>query len=481
MKRYETVIGLECHAQLLTISKLFCGCQSRFGAQPNTNVCPVCIGLPGALPVLNRGAVELAVRMALAVGCRVNETSVFARKNYFYPDLPKGYQISQYDRPIAEFGSVLLGKEFENKRVSIERIHIEEDAGKLSHGGDTGHVSKSGVDFNRSGVPLIEIVSKPELSSPEEAAEYAGALKEILEYTEVSDADMEKGNFRFDGNVSVRPLGVSVLGTKVEVKNLNSFRFLSRALTYEVNRQIDVIESGGKVIQETRLYDDNVGCTITMRSKEEAHDYRYFPEPDLPPLNLERVFIEQIRKDIPELPADKRKRFETSYGIPSYDASVLTTSRQLADYFEAATKKSNNPKATSNWIMSELLRKVKEMNVSISELLVKPHDFGELIALVENGVISGKIGKRVFEAMFETGETPEAIVEREGLSQISDTSAIEAIVGEVVCDNATQIKEFLEGKTKVLGFLVGQVMKASQGRVNPKLARETLLRLIEKR
>jgi aspartyl-tRNA(Asn)/glutamyl-tRNA(Gln) amidotransferase subunit B len=357
MTAYETVIGLECHAQLLTRTKLFCGCRAGFGDSPNTNVCPVCIGLPGALPVLNRRAVELATRMALAVGCRVNRNSVFARKNYFYPDLPKGYQISQYDRPLAEEGGLEIQTESGRKRIAIERIHMEEDAGKLLHEGFRDAATKSGVDFNRSGVPLIEIVSRPELSSPEEAVAYAESLREILQYAGVSDADMEKGNFRCDGNVSIRPRGASELGTKVEIKNLNSFRFLGRALAYEVERQAALLDAGSRVVQETRLYDPDEDETHPMRSKEEAHDYRYFPDPDLPLLKLSAGRVDEIRSALPELPRAKRERFEAALGLPEYDAQVLTSSRSLADFFEAAARRSGNPKATSNWVMSDVLRK----------------------------------------------------------------------------------------------------------------------------
>ena len=479
MTEYETVIGLECHAQLLTETKLFCGCRARFGAPPNTNICPVCIGLPGALPVLNGRAVELAARMAFAVGCRVNETSIFARKNYFYPDLPKGYQISQYDRPLAEDGEVCIRLDDANKRIRIERIHMEEDAGKLLHDGFTGSSTKSGVDLNRSGVPLIEIVSHPDLSSPEEATQYAQAVKEILEYTEVSDADMEKGNFRCDGNVSVRRVGTSELGTKVELKNINSFRFLARALAYEVERQIAACESGERIVQETRLYDPDADRTVSMRSKEDAHDYRYFPEPDLPPLVLEPTWLEEQKRKLPELPEARRARLQSDYDIPAYDAKVLTSSRARADYFEAAAKRSKNGKATSNWMMSELLRKLKESGMAIEKLPVTPEAFGELIELVERGTLSGKMGKDVFEKMFSSGDGPAAIVEREGLGQISDSAAIEELVRTVIANNPEQVAELKVGKDKVIGWMVGQIMKASRGQANPQLARETLVRLLE--
>jgi aspartyl-tRNA(Asn)/glutamyl-tRNA(Gln) amidotransferase subunit B len=475
---WETVIGLECHAQLLTRTKLFCSCEASFGSPPNTNVCPVCLGLPGALPVLNRLAVELAARMALAVSCRVNLESIFARKNYFYPDLPKGYQISQYDRPLAEHGTVEIAAGEGRKRVRIERIHMEEDAGKLLHEGFSDARSKSGVDFNRSGVPLIEIVSEPGLSSPEEAVTYAQTLKEILEYTGVSDADMEKGNFRCDGNVSVRRPGARELGTKVEIKNLNSFRFLGRALSYEVKRQADVLESGGAVVQETRLYDPDGDRTIPMRSKEEAHDYRYFPDPDLPPLTLGPDWIDVVRSQIPELASAKRARLEKDYQLPSYDAEVLTSSSELADYFEAAARAAGNPKAASNWVMSDVLRTLKETGGSLSSLPVSGEALGALVRLVEEGAISGTVGKEVFEKMVASGESAEAIVAREGLAQISDASAVAELVREVIAAHPAQAAQYRNGEEKVLGFLVGRVMKASSGKANPKLARETLSKLL---
>jgi aspartyl-tRNA(Asn)/glutamyl-tRNA(Gln) amidotransferase subunit B len=478
MSAYETVIGLECHAQLLTRTKLFCACRAGFGDAPNTNVCPVCVGLPGALPVLNRRAVELATRMALAVSCRVNRDSVFARKNYFYPDLPKGYQISQYDRPLAEDGGVEIEAGSGRKRIGIERIHMEEDAGKLLHEGFRDAAAKSGVDFNRSGVPLIEIVSRPELSSPEEAVAYAESLREILIYTGVSDADMEKGNFRCDGNVSLRPRGASGLGTKVEIKNLNSFRFLGRALAHEVERQAAVLESGSRVIQETRLYDPDADETHPMRSKEEAHDYRYFPDPDVPPLKLRAELVEEIARSIPELPSAKRERFAKEYGLPSYDASVLTTSRGLADYFEAAARRSGNPKATSNWVMSDVLRKLKETPTPPEAFAIAPEALGELIELVDRGKVSVKMAKEVFEKMYASGESAELILSREGLSQISDPAAIERIARTVVDAHPEAVAQYRSGDEKVLSFFVGQVMKATKGQANPKLAREALVRIL---
>jgi aspartyl-tRNA(Asn)/glutamyl-tRNA(Gln) amidotransferase subunit B len=478
MTQYETVIGLECHAQLLTRSKLFCGCRAGFGDPPNANVCPVCVGLPGALPVLNRRAVELAARMALAVSCRINPSSVFARKNYFYPDLPKGYQISQYDRPLAEEGAVEIQTASGRKRIAIERIHMEEDAGKLLHEGFRDASTKSGVDFNRSGVPLIEIVSRPELSSPEEAVAYAESLREILQYAEVSDADMEKGNFRCDGNVSLRPRGSSELGTKVEIKNLNSFRFLGRALAYEVARQAALLDDGARVVQETRLYDPDADETHPMRSKEEAHDYRYFPDPDLPPLKLGVEEIEDIRRGLPELPAAKRARFTAELGLPAYDAEVLTGSRALADYFEEAARRSGNPKAASNWVMSDVLRKLKESQASIEAFPITPAALSDLVALVDQGAVSGKMAREVFEKMYAGGGEAAAIIEREGLSQISDPAAIEQAVRSLVDSRPDLVAQYRAGEEKVLGFFVGQVMKATKGQANPKLAREILVRVL---
>ncbi len=478
MTDYETVIGLECHAQLLTRTKLFCGCRAAFGDPPNRNVCPVCVGLPGALPVLNRRAVELAARMSLAVSCRVNRESIFARKNYFYPDLPKGYQISQYDRPLAEDGFVEIETGSGRKRIGIERIHMEEDAGKLLHEGFPDASTKSGVDFNRSGVPLIEIVSRPELSSPEEAVLYAESLREILQYAGVSDADMEKGNFRCDGNVSLRPRDSSKLGTKVEIKNLNSFRFLGRALAYEVERQAALLDAGSRVVQETRLYDPDADETHPMRSKEEAHDYRYFPDPDLPPLRLSAVELDEIARGLPELPAAKRARFTAVLGLPAYDAQVLTGSRALADYFEAAARRSGNPKAASNWVMSDVLRKLKEAPAPMEAFPISPDALGDLVALVDRGTLSGKTARDVFEKMYASGESAAAIVEREGLTQISDPGTIEAVVRSLVEARPDLAAQCRGGDEKILGYFVGQVMKATKGQANPKLARELLVRIL---
>jgi aspartyl-tRNA(Asn)/glutamyl-tRNA(Gln) amidotransferase subunit B len=403
---------------------------------------------------------------------------VFARKNYFYPDLPKGYQISQYDRPLAENGGVEIESASGRKRIGIERIHMEEDAGKLLHEGFRDASSKSGVDFNRSGVPLIEIVSRPELSSPEEAIAYAEALREILLYTGVSDADMEKGNFRCDGNVSLRPRGAPELGTKVELKNLNSFRFLGRALAFEVERQAALLDSGSRVVQETRLYDPDAGETLPMRTKEEAHDYRYFPDPDLPPLKLRPELVDEIARTLPELPSAKRQRFVAEHGLPPYDARVLTTSPGLADYFEAAARRAGNSKATSNWVMSDVLRKLKEAPGPVETFPVPPEALGELIELVDQGKVSGKMAREVFEKMYGSGESAGKILSREGISQISDPAVIEQIARAVVEAHPDLVAQYRSGEEKVLSFFVGQVMKATKGQANPKLAREALVRIL---
>jgi len=473
---YEVVIGLEIHAQLLTKTKLFCGCSTRFGDPPNTHVCPVCLGLPGALPVLNRRAVELAIRMGLAVDCRISEASVFARKNYFYPDLPKGYQISQYDRPLAIGGKLRIG---DGEAIRLTRIHLEEDAGKLLHDGFEGSDRQSGVDYNRSGVPLIEIVSEPDLRSPEQAAEYAQGIKTILEYTEVSDANMEEGNLRCDVNVSLRPRGDEELGTKVEIKNLNSFRFLVRALEYETERQVETLSRGDKLVQETRLYDTASGTTISMRTKEEAHDYRYFPEPDLPVLRVSQEWTDEVRGKLPELPEAKRQRFVDEYKIPAYDAGVLTDSRSLADYFEATAAACGNAKAASNWIMSESLRKVKETGIPVDATPVTAQQLGEMLRLIEDGTISGKIAKDLFEKMYDTGESARGLVEKEGLTQITDRKALEEISRRVLEENPTQVEQYRKGKTKILGWLVGQVMKATRGKASPGVVGEVLEELLK--
>jgi len=457
--RFESVIGLEIHAQLLTASKIFCSCSTAFGAAPNTQVCPVCLGLPGPLPVLNREAVDLAVRAALALGCRIHESSVFARKNYFYPDLPKGYQISQYERPLAT-GGVLTG-------VGITRVHMEEDAGKSIHEGFADSDRKTYVDFNRSGVPLIEIVTEPDLRSAADAAAFFSRLREILVWLGVNDGNMEEGSLRCDANVSVRRAGETALGTKAEVKNLNSFRFLEKALDHEIERQIEIVASGGRVVQETRLWDPAAGHTVSMRSKEEAHDYRYFPEPDLPPLTVDAARVERIRADMPELPEARRRRFVDRYALPEYDATQLTQSREVSDYFEAAVAAGASPKVAGNWIIN-----IAGSSLSIERLT-------GLLALVEKNVISGSIAKTVFDTMIASGRTAEEIVAAEDLAQIDDEGQIARLVAEVLAKNASAVAQYRGGKTNAFGFLVGQVMKAGGGKANPKRVNELLKRVLE--
>jgi aspartyl-tRNA(Asn)/glutamyl-tRNA(Gln) amidotransferase subunit B len=480
LTQHEAVIGLEVHAQLLTRTKLFCSCPNRFGDAPNTNVCPVCLGLPGALPVLSRQAVTLALRAALATHCAVHEVSIWARKNYFYPDLPKGYQISQYERPLATEGHVEIpGSEGGLRRVRLQRIHMEEDAGKLLHEGFAWSDRKSGIDFNRSGIPLIEIVSHPDLRSPEDAHEYLTALKAVLLFTEVSDCNMEEGSLRCDANVSIRRRGQESFGTRSEIKNLNSFRHVAHALEYEIARQAAVVASGGQVVQETRLWDADRGETAPLRSKEEAHDYRYFPEPDLPPLIVTAEWIEDVRRSLPELPADRRRRFVREHGLPDYDAGVLTQSRAVADYFETVAKASGHPKAASNWVMTEVLRKLKEDDRPLPGCPLGPGALAELIRLVEAGTISGKIAKEVFEKMWASGESASAIVEREGLTQVSDEGAIQAAVAELIAASPEQVASYRGGKASTFGWFVGQVMRKTGGRANPQLVNLLLRKALD--
>ena len=476
---FESVIGLEIHAQLLTASKIFCGCSAAFGAGPNTHICPVCIGLPGALPVLNRAAVDDAVRAALALGCSIQETSIFARKNYFYPDLPKGYQISQYERPLATNGVVEFQSDGRPCRVGITRVHMEEDAGKSLHEGFPDSDRKTYVDYNRSGVPLIEIVTEPDLRSAADAAEFFSRLRTMLVWLGVNDGNMEEGSLRCDANVSVRPAGSERLGTKAEVKNLNSFRFLQKALEYEIERQIDLVGDGGRVVQETRLWDSAAGRTIGMRGKEEAHDYRYFPEPDLPPVVVDAARIAAIRDAMPELPDARRRRFADAFALPDYDAGQLTQSRELADYFEATVKAGAPPKLASNWIMGELARKLNESDSDIGAAPVTPDRLAGLIALIENGTISGSMAKDVFEKLFTSGRTAAEIVSAEGLTQIDDESAIRTMIDDVLAKNADAVAQYRAGKTATFGFLVGQVMKAAAGKANPKRVNELLKRTLE--
>jgi aspartyl-tRNA(Asn)/glutamyl-tRNA(Gln) amidotransferase subunit B len=465
MSQWEVVIGLEVHARLLTRSKLFCGCSTAFGAAPNTHVCPICLGYPGALPVLNRKAVELAMRMGLATGCEVHERSIFARKNYFYPDLPKGYQISQFEEPLATNGK--LGS------VNIRRIHMEEDAGKLIHESD-----RSLVDLNRAGTPLIEIVSDPDIRSASEAATYFTKLRQILMYTDVCDGNMEEGSLRCDANVSVRRPGES-LGTRAEIKNLNSFRFLTRAIEYEVERQIKVLEGGGRVVQETRLFDPNSGETRAMRTKEEAHDYRYFPEPDLFTLAIDRTWIEDVRRAIPALPAQRIARYQSEMHIPAGDAEVLVMERPLAEFFEAVAAESGNAKSAANWVRNEVLRVMNERKVSFDAYPVTPAMLARLIRMIESGAIGGKAAKEIFEDMSTSGEQPEAIVERKGLSQISDPGVIRDAAQRVIDRNATQVEQYRGGKAQVFGFLVGQLMKETRGKANAEMANSVLRELLD--
>ena len=469
--KYEAVIGLEVHAQMLTDSKIFCGCSTKFGSEPNTQTCPVCTGMPGVLPVLNKKAIEFAIKTGLATNCRISTYSRFARKNYFYPDLPKGYQISQYELPICEHGYVEIVDDAEIKRIGITRIHMEEDAGKNIHE-DAGNYSF--VDLNRAGVPLMEIVSEPDIRTPKGAAEYMKKLRAILRYLGVCDGNMEQGSLRCDANVSIRPAGQKAYGTRAEVKNINSFKFVEKALEYEIKRQIKVIEEGGKVIQETRLWDSNKGITESMRGKEEAHDYRYFPEPDLVPITVEQKWIDEIKVSLPELPDAKSKRFASEYGLPEYDADLLTSEKILAEWFESAVKAGGRPKAVSNWVMGELMRLSNEENKTIEECPLKPSQLADMLKLMDNGTISGKIAKAVFEEMYKTGKDAETIVKEKGLVQINDESAIEKAVDEVISKNPKEVERFKAGDEKLLGFFVGQIMKLTKGKANPQIVNEIM-------
>jgi len=477
--KYEPVIGLEVHVHLLTVSKIFCSCSTRFGNPPNTNVCPVCLGLPGALPVLNRKAVEFAVLAAMALSCRINETSIFARKNYFYPDLPKGYQISQYDKPLAEFGKIEITTAAGAEKIGITRLHLEEDAGKSLHEGFAGSSESTAIDLNRSGVPLIEIVSEPDITSSAEAHEYLTRLKEIILYTGVSDCNMEEGSLRCDANVSVRPRGQEQFGTKTEIKNVNSFRFIREALEFEIDRQIGIIESGGKITQETRLYNPAEGKTYGMRSKEEAHDYRYFPEPDLLPLVVDEKWQTEIRRTLPELPEARRQRVVADYGITHYDAQVLTSTKSFADQFEAAAKVAKNPKRVANLVQGELMGRLKAKGLGIEQSPISMQGVAFSADLVESGTISGKMLKDLYDLAFERNQDFAAVYEKEKPQQLTDSSAIEKIIDEIITANSKQVEQYRAGKKTVIGFFVGQVMKASKGQANPQLVNELLAKKLE--
>ena len=473
-EKYEPVIGLEVHVQLLTATKIFCGCSTHFGAPPNSNVCPVCLGLPGALPVLNRRAVEFAVLAAQALNCQVRETSIFARKNYFYPDLPKGYQISQFDKSLAEHGHIQIALNGGKKKIGITRLHMEEDAGKSIHDGLADSNAYTSIDLNRSGTPLIEIVSEPDMRSADEAYAYLTLMKEIILYTGVSDCNMEEGSLRCDANVSVRPRGQEKFGTKTEIKNVNSFRFIRDAIEYEIDRQIEVIESGGKIQQETRLYNSSEGRTYSMRSKEQAHDYRYFPEPDLLPLVVDANSQAAIRKNLPELPEARRQRMVAEYGITDYDAQVLTASKRLAEQFEDAARAAKNPKRVANLVQSELMGRLKATGLEIDQSPISMKGVAMSADLVESGEISSKILKDLYDKAFAGGEDFAAVYEREKPQQITDTSEIEKIIDEVIARNPKQVEQYRAGKTTILGFFVGQVMKATKGQAKPELVNEML-------
>lgn len=474
--KYQPVIGLEIHVQLLTDSKIFCGCSTKFGAEPNSQTCPVCLGLPGALPVFNEKVAEFAIKAGLATNCTISPRSIFARKNYFYPDLPKGYQISQFEEPICLKGWLDILVDGGLKRIGITRIHMEEDAGKLVHGDISGLEDGSGVDLNRACTPLLEIVSEPDLRSADEAIAYLKKIHQIVTWLGICDGNMEEGSFRCDANVSVMPVGSQTFGTRAEIKNVNSFKFVKQAIEHEIERQIDLIEDGGTIVQETRLFDPNSGKTRSMRGKEEAHDYRYFPDPDLVPLVIDDAWVQRVRGELPELPEQKIMRFTNEYGIPAYDAEVLTASRPLAEYYEECVTLNGNGKAVSNWVMGELTRALNDSGASIDRCPVTPRLLAELLKLIDSGTISGKIAKTVFDEMWRSGKEPGKIVEEQGLIQVSDSGAIEAIIDEILARETGQVAEYRSGKEKLFGFFVGQVMKASKGKANPALVNELLLK-----
>jgi aspartyl-tRNA(Asn)/glutamyl-tRNA(Gln) amidotransferase subunit B len=472
---FETVIGLEVHAQMLTDTKIFCSCSTKFGGAPNSHTCPVCLGMPGVLPVLNKKVVEYGMKMALATHCTINPSNSFARKNYFYPDLPKGYQISQYAYPLAEHGHILIDSDGEQKKIGITRIHMEEDAGKLIH--DENNPS-SYVDLNRTGVPLIEIVGEPDIRTPGEAAEYLKRLHEILVYLEICDGNMEEGSFRCDANVSIRPMGQQEFGTRTELKNMNSFRNVQRALEYEVKRQQYLVENGQKIVQETRLWDDAQGTTNPMRSKEEAHDYRYFPDPDLVPVMVDETWIAKIREDLPELPTAKRERFIKAYQIPAYDAGVLTAEKPLAEYYEDVVKLCGKPKQASNWVMGDVLRFLNEDKRDIRQCPISARSLADMITLIEEGAISGKMAKDVIGDMYQTGKTPQEIIAEKGLVQITDEGELVKTITAIIDASPKQLADYRGGKDKLFGFFVGQVMKATQGKANPQLVNDLLKKML---
>ena len=468
--KFQPVIGLEVHVQLNTASKIFCSCSTRFGAEPNQHTCPVCLGLPGALPVLNRQVVEFAIMAGLATNCSISPTNIFARKNYFYPDLPKGYQISQFELPICLAGHMDIDVDGQHKRIGITRIHMEEDAGKLVHGMAGG----SGIDLNRAGTPLLEVVSEPDLRSADEAVAYLKKLYQIVTFLGICDGNMEEGSFRCDANVSVMPVGSNIFGTRAEIKNVNSFRFVKQAIEYEIERQCELIEDGGTVVQETRLFDPNRQETRSMRSKEEAHDYRYFPDPDLLPIIIDSSWVDQVRQNLPELPQARCARFTEQYGLSSYDADVLTASRQLADYFEETARCSGNPKGAANWVMGELTRAINDQNCPIEHAPITPAQLSGLIALIDKGTINGTIAKKVFDELWLNGGEPAEIVERLGLAQVSDTAPILEAIAAIMAANQSQVDEYRSGKEKVFGFFVGQVMRTMKGKANPAVVNDLL-------
>ncbi|MBN2653875.1 MAG: Asp-tRNA(Asn)/Glu-tRNA(Gln) amidotransferase subunit GatB [Nitrospirae bacterium] len=469
--KYEAVIGLEVHAQMLTESKIFCGCSTTFGSEPNTQTCPVCEGLPGVLPVLNKKAVEFSIKTGLAMNCRISRQSRFARKNYFYPDLPKAYQISQYELPICEGGHIDITVNGEHRTIGITRIHMEEDAGKSIHESGSNY---SLVDLNRTGTPLMEIVSEPDLRSPEEASAYMKKMRTILRYLGVCDGNMEQGSLRCDANVSVRPVGAKEFGTRTELKNINSFKFVEKAIEYEIKRQIKVIEDGGKIIQETRLWDSTAGVTNSMRSKEEAHDYRYFPDPDLVPIEVSLEWIDEIKSGLPELPDKKINRFMNEYSLPEQDAEMLASESALSDWFENVVQAGGSPKAAANWIMGDMTKLLNEDGTAIEDCRLKPSMLADMLRLIDKGTISGKIAKTVFEEMYKTGKDAEAIVKEKGLVQISDSSAIEQAVADAINGNPAEVERLKAGEEKLLGFLVGQIMKSTKGKANPGMVNEIL-------